>query len=219
MAMLRRRFLKHIAAAAAVSTATAYGCMRTRAAQRQPLRVGVVGAGIVGASMAYHLSEAGARVTLFEKAQPGGGATQNSFAWLNAFVADPRYRALRLQSLMAYHDLDARLKLGIIWGGYTSWASTAPEVQSLKESAAQMAATPYPVRSIEAAELIAMTPGLVPGPVAAAFFSRIDGHLNPVGATLRFLDAARQLGATVMLQCEVQALDRKDASLTGVQTN
>src|SRR5271165_2042640 len=219
MAMLRRRFLKHIAAAAAVSTATAYGCMRTRAAQRQPLRVGVVGAGIVGASMAYHLSEAGARVTLFEKAQPGSGATQNSFAWLNAFVADPKYRALRMQSLLAYHDLDVRLKLGIVWGGYAHWANTAAEVQSLEESAAQMSATQFPVRTIDAAELITMTPSLTPGPVAAAFFSRIDGHLNPVAVTLRFLDAARRRGATVMLQCEVQGLDRKRGALSGVRTN
>ena len=120
--MLRRRFLKQLAAAATVSTATAFGSERARGSQRRPLRVGVVGAGIVGASIAYHLSRAGARVTVFEKAQPGSGATQNSFAWLNAFVADPHYRALRLQSLMAYHDLDARLKLGILWGGYTSWA-------------------------------------------------------------------------------------------------
>ncbi len=178
----------------------------------------MVGAGILGASIAYHLSRAGARVTVFEKAQPGGGATQNSFAWLNAFVADPQYRALRLQSLMAYHDLDLRLKLGIIWGGYTSWASSAAEVQSLQESAAQMNGTPYPVRPIDAAGLIAMTPSLVPGPVAAAFFSRIDGHLNPVAVTLRFLEAARQHGASVMLQCDVQGLDRKDGALTGVQT-
>ena len=130
-----------------------------------------------------------------------------------------QYRALRLQSLMAYHDLDERLKLGIVWGGYTSWASTVPEVRSLKESAAQMAGTPYPVRSIDAAELVAMTPSLVPGPVAAAFFSRIDGHLNPVAVTLRFLDGARQHGATVMLRCEVQGLDRKDGTLGGVKTN
>jgi glycine/D-amino acid oxidase-like deaminating enzyme len=216
--MLRRRFLQ-LAAAATASTVTAFGCTRTHAAQRRPLRVGVVGGGIVGASLAYHLSEAGARVTLFEKAQPGSGATQNSFAWLNAFVADPKYRALRLQSLMAYHDLDVRLKLGIVWGGYTHWAGTAAEVQSLQESAAQMSATPYPVRTIDAAELTAMTPSLMPGPVAAAFFSRIDGHLNPVEATLRFLDAARQRGATVMLQCEVQGLDRKHGALTGVRTN
>lgn len=179
----------------------------------------MVGAGIVGASVAYHLSRVGARVTLFEKAQPGSGATQNSFAWLNAFVADSRYRALRLQSLMAYRDLDVRLKLGIVWGGYSNWASTAEQVRSLRDSAAQMSATPYPVRPIDAAELIAMTPGLMPGPVAAAFFSRIDGHLNPVDVTLRFLDAARQRGATVMLQCEVQGLDRKHGALTGVHTN
>jgi glycine/D-amino acid oxidase-like deaminating enzyme len=216
--MLRRRFLQQLAAAASLYTATTYGC-NTRASQRRALRVGVVGAGIVGASIAYHLSRAGARVTVFEKAQPGSGATQNSFAWLNAFVADSEYRALRIESLMAYHELDERLKLGIVWGGYTSWASTATEVRSLKDSAAQMAATAYPVRSIDAAELIAMTPSLVPGPVSAAFFSRIDGHLNPVEATLRFLDAARQHGAAVMLQCEVQGLDRMHGALIGVQTN
>jgi glycine/D-amino acid oxidase-like deaminating enzyme len=138
---------------------------------------------------------------------------------LNAFVADPKYRALRLQSLLAYHDLDVRLKLGIVWGGYTNWASTPAQVGSLWESAAQMSTTPYPVRTIDAAGLIAMTPSLVPGPVAAAFFSRIDGHLNPVEVTLRFLDAARRHGATVMLQCEVQGLNRKHGALAGVQTN
>lgn len=215
-AVLRRRFLKQLAAAAA---ATAYGYHRTDASQRSPLRVGVVGGGIVGASIAYHLSLVGARVSLFEKAQPGSGATRNSFAWLNAFVADPQYRALRLQSLLAYHDLDVRLKLGIIWGGYAQWASTEAEGQSLRESAAQMSGTGHPVRPIDAAELIAMTPGLMPGTVAAAFFSSIDGHLNPVEVTLRFLDAARQRGATVMLQCEVQGLDRKHGALTGVHTN
>jgi glycine/D-amino acid oxidase-like deaminating enzyme len=81
-------------------------------AHPRALRVGIAGGGIVGASIAFHLAQAGASVTLFEKAQPASGATQNSFAWLNVFVTDPQYRALRLQSLMAYHDLDRRLKLG-----------------------------------------------------------------------------------------------------------
>ena len=218
--MWRRKFLKQIAAAATVSAAAASGYTPSRGAQaRRPLRVGVVGGGIVGASMAYHLSRAGARVTLFERAQPGSGATQNSFAWVNAFASDRKYRALRLASLMAYHDLDARLKLGIVWGGYTHWASSAAQVQSLEESAAQMAGTPYPVRPIDARELIAMTPSLMPGPVTAAFFSRIDGHLNPVEVTLRFLDAARQHGATVMLQCEVLGLNREHGVLSGVETS
>jgi glycine/D-amino acid oxidase-like deaminating enzyme len=211
--MLRRKFLRQLAAAGAAS-----GCRWTLAAHPRPPRVGVVGAGIVGASLAFHLSEAGARVILFEKAQPASGATQNSFAWVNAFVPEPDYRALRLQSLMAYHDLDRRLELGIVWGGYANWASTPAEARSLEESAAQMDGTPYAVRRIDAAELLAMTPSLVPGPVAEAFFSRIDGHLNPLEATRRFLQAAQRRGTVVKLQCEVQGLEVTRGVLTGVRT-
>jgi glycine/D-amino acid oxidase-like deaminating enzyme len=210
--MLRRKFLKQLVAAGAAS-----GCRWTQASQPHAPRVGVVGAGIVGASVAYHLSRAGARVTLFDKAQPGSGATQNSFAWLNAFVADPDYRALRLQSLQAYHDLDRRLGLGIVWGGYANWARTPLEVRSLEESAAQMDGTPYAVRRIDAAKLLAMTPSLTPGTVAEAFFSRIDGHLNPLEATRRFVEAARRHGTVVKLQCDVQGLDVTHGVLTGVR--
>ena len=185
---------------------------------KRPLRVGVAGGGIVGASIAYHLARAGAHVTLFEKAQPASGATQNSFAWLNAFVEHPAYRALRLSSLMAYHELDDALKLGIVWGGYTNWARTPEEVTVLRDSAAQMQATKFPVRTISAAELVAMSPGLVTGEVAAAFFSRIDGHLNPVAVTQRFLAGAQKRGAVVQLNTGVTGLDLTGGALTGVRT-
>jgi len=211
--MLRRDFLSRIAAAGA------YAMTPMLQAHSRALQVGVVGGGIVGASIAYHLAQAGARVTLFEKAQPASGATQNSFAWLNAFVADPHYRAVRLQSLLAYHDLDRRLNLGIIWGGYINWAASAAQVESLRANAAQLDDTANPVRPLNAAELAALAPPLAPGPVAAAFFSRIDGHLNPVEATRRLLAAARSHGANVLLQCEVQELDLKGGALSGVVTS
>ncbi len=116
--MLRREFL------ARTTAAGAFGLTPALRARQPGLRVGAVGGGIVGASIAFHLAQAGARVTLFEKAQPASGATQNSFAWLNAFVSDAHYRGLRLRSLLAYHALDRRLKLGITWGGYLNWAGT-----------------------------------------------------------------------------------------------
>ena len=47
-------------------------------------RIVVVGAGIVGASIAYHLSRRGAAVTVLDRGQPAGGATEKSFAWINA---------------------------------------------------------------------------------------------------------------------------------------
>jgi len=217
--MSRRQFLQKVSAAALSTAALSSTAMAARAFMRPPLRVGVVGGGIVGASIAWHLTQAGARVVLFEKAQPASGATQNSFAWLNAFVAEPEYRALRLQSLMAYRDLDQRLKLGIVWGGYANWASTPAEVKILHESAAQMAGTPYPVNAIDTAALIKKASGLTPGPVTEAFFSSIDGHLDPVGVTRRFIDLAQQQGAQVKLECEVRGLDVNGGRLTGVRTS
>jgi glycine/D-amino acid oxidase-like deaminating enzyme len=211
--MRRRHFLQHTAALAAAA------CLPAVGRSRDALRVGVIGGGIVGASIAYHLAHAGARVTLFEKAQPASGATRNSFAWLNAFVEHPAYRALRLDSLAAYHQLDRRLRLGIVWGGYTSWARTPEELEVLNEAAAQMASTPYPVRSIGRAQLIGMTPGLMAGEVAAAFYSRIDGHLDPVGVTEAFLAAARASGAMTRLQTEVLGIDFARGALGGVHTS
>ena len=43
----------------------------------------IAGAGIVGASLAYHLASAGAAVTIIERAQPASGVTARSFAWIN----------------------------------------------------------------------------------------------------------------------------------------
>src|ERR1700734_1835718 len=88
----RREFLIGFVAAGSA------GLSRPAPGAGSRLRVGVVGGGIVGASIALHLARAGARVTLFEKIAPARGATQNSFAWVNAFVDDPHYRALRIQS-------------------------------------------------------------------------------------------------------------------------
>jgi glycine/D-amino acid oxidase-like deaminating enzyme len=54
------------------------------------LKVAVIGAGIVGSSVAYRLSEGGAEVLLIDGAEPGSGTTSTSFAWINANNKLPR---------------------------------------------------------------------------------------------------------------------------------
>jgi glycine/D-amino acid oxidase-like deaminating enzyme len=166
-----------------------------------------------------HLTQAGARVTLFERTGPAKGATEKSFAWLNIYNSDDHYRALRLQSLLAYRALDIPLQLGITWGGYLNWTDTAAESASIRSLAASLADTPYALRALSAADLAQISSCIAPGAVAAAYFSAIDGHLDPVWVTYRFLDRARLLGAKLVFPCEVIGLDFRNHRLAGITTS
>jgi glycine/D-amino acid oxidase-like deaminating enzyme len=70
------------------------------------LRVAVVGAGVVGSSVAYRLSEGGAEVVLIDGAEPGSGTTSTSFAWVNANNKLPRdYFELNLAGMHEHERL------------------------------------------------------------------------------------------------------------------
>jgi glycine/D-amino acid oxidase-like deaminating enzyme len=204
--------------AALLATGSA-GLLRPAASAGSPLRAGVVGGGIVGACIAMHLARAGAQVWLFEKIGPAQGATQNSFAWVNAFADDPHYRALRLQSLSAYHDLDRALSLDLVWGGYVNWAGNATEAEVVRANARQLAGSSYPARAITSGELASLDPNVRPGLVTEAIYSSIDAHLDPVHVTQRFLAAAAAAGARVLFPCELTALDLHAGRLQGVLTS
>ena len=79
----------------------------------------VIGAGIIGASIAYHLARRGAPVTVIDRSQPAGGATSQSFAWINASYRNPKpYYHLRVHGMQEYrrleHELDGALR--VKWG-------------------------------------------------------------------------------------------------------
>ena len=70
----------------------------------------VVGAGIVGASVAYHAARAGAVVTLVDAGRPGAGVTVDSFAWIGASgVRTGPAAGLRVTATQEYRRLEAEL--------------------------------------------------------------------------------------------------------------
>ena len=210
--MKRRDFLTLLAG---TTTAAFSPVVRARPAV---LRVGVVGGGIVGAAIAMYLVEAGARVTVFEKSGPAMGATRNSFAWLNAFVTDPHYRALRLASMATYRNLDRQLGLGIVWGGYLNWANDEVQSAVVRANAANLDGSFFPVQWLSAAEVALLNPQLRPGPISAALYSTIDGHLDPVYVTRRLLDRAVANGAALQMPAELLALDFHEGRLKAAVT-
>ena len=82
-------------------------------------KIAVVGGGVVGASIAFHLSTYGKSVTVFDKGAPGSGATGHSFAWLNAFGKLPRhYFDLNHRSMDLWTRFNETLgtDVGLKWG-------------------------------------------------------------------------------------------------------
>jgi glycine/D-amino acid oxidase-like deaminating enzyme len=209
--MRRREFVAGIAGLAAQRA------LAGSPARVQPrLRVGVIGGGIVGASIALHLAERGARVTLFERAAPASGATQNSFGFLNVFDLDRHYQSVRQESVLAYRRLDTPLQLGITWGGYINWTGDTTEARTVEGYAAMLDGTPEAVRRLDAEEFRRISPAIAPGPIAAAFYSPLAGHIDPVWVTYRLLDRARSLGADLRYGAEVLHFKTESGRVRGI---
>ena len=98
-------------------------------------RIVVVGAGIIGSSIAYHLTKIGAQVTLIERDQPAAHASGKSFAWINAsYPKKPySYHHLSRLSLLAYQKLETEIGIDIHWGGSLEWFTSLENQKMLTQ--------------------------------------------------------------------------------------
>jgi glycine/D-amino acid oxidase-like deaminating enzyme len=171
------------------------------------LRIGIAGGGILGASIAMHCARAGAAVTLLEKTAPAAGATSKSLAWINPFVDDPHYMALRLDSLARWHALDRPLGMEVVWGGYVSFTDQPGDRGRFATQARELAAAGHPTRMLDDTALKQISPAIDPGMLVEAAWSDLGGHVDPIHATNRYLAAAAAAGARILYPCAVTAIE------------
>ena len=169
----------------------------------------VVGAGIVGASVAYHAARAGAVVTLVDAGRPGAGVTADSFAWVGASgVRTGPAAGLRATATEEYRRLEAELSgLPVTWSGSLSWGA---------EDSEPVAGPGQEI--VDAATVTTLEPALRQPPEWAVWAPG-DGAVDPVGVTERLLAGARAHGTRVHLDTPVTAV-RRDAAgrVVGVGT-
>ena len=182
----------------------------------KPESVAVIGAGIIGAAIAWRLGRRGVRVVLIDRGQPGHGASSHSFAWINAGAKEPiGYHNLNRRSLemwprfaVGIGDDGDPANVGLRWGGKVSWESDPVAAESLAARVRQLQSWGYPTRLIDAGELKRLEPALDVGPVAAAEYSPNEGQVEPqmvVDACLRRL---REMGCEIYSNTEVLGFEQ-----------
>lgn len=209
--MDRRAWLKFM-------TAAAIGGNQPRTNR---LRVVVAGAGIVGASIAYHLARAGAAVTVIDKQGPATHASRGTFAWINAtWAKQPRnHHALNQAGVARWKVLQQELRLPLRWGGSLEWFAEAERQQKLVGQIAEQRDWGEPARMVSAPELAALEPQVNFAGAEQAAFSENDGAVDPVRATQVLLKAAEALGAKLRYPCELTAVSLRAGRLAEVNTN
>jgi glycine/D-amino acid oxidase-like deaminating enzyme len=177
----------------------------------------VVGAGIIGASIAWHLAKAGAGVTVLDRAAPGGVATPASFGWINGSFGNPEpYYRLRIRAMAEWKRLAAEVPgLPVSWPGGLCWDRPRAELEAL---AANHSAWGYGVRAVDRDEAARLEPGLAEPP-ESAFFVAEEGAAEPE-ATARLLIAdAQRRGARLLCETGVRAIRVGGAGRPAVETS
>jgi glycine/D-amino acid oxidase-like deaminating enzyme len=177
----------------------------------------VVGAGIIGASIAWHLARAGARVTVLEANAPGGVATRASWAWINASWGNPEpYFRLRMRAMQEWHRLEQDLPgLDVNWAGSLLWELPPDQLEAF---AVEHEAWGHDVRRVHRTAARLLEPHLAIPPDFALHVPD-EGSVEPLAAALTLLSAARGLGATIFADTPVRCLSVSAGRVTGAETD
>jgi glycine/D-amino acid oxidase-like deaminating enzyme len=168
----------------------------------QTRRCVVIGAGVLGASIAARLAAAGMGVTLLDQDEPGRGTSRWSFAWVNSNDKGPKpYHDLNHAGLRAWAELAPGLD-GAAWyrpAGNLELATSATGRAELAARVRRLTGWGYPARLVDAAEAAGLEPALLsPGPGAAAAWFPGEAYLLTEPLIERLVARAADRGATVL---------------------
>ena len=159
----------------------------------------VIGAGIMGASVAARLAASGHRVTLLDQDQPGRATSRWSFAWINSNDKAPRhYHDLNHAGIRAWAELAPDLD-GEAWHRPVGHVELAADPDELAARVRRLTDWSYPARLITLQEAAQLEPSLhtpVPGTPAAWFPE--EGYLLTEPLIDRLVASATASGATVL---------------------
>lgn len=181
----------------------------------------VVGGGVIGASTAFHLAEAGVRdVVLLERDGLASGSTSRAAGGVRAQFSDELNIAIALRSLDAFAAFATRPggEIDLRQVGYLFLLDRAADVAAFERSVALQNSLGVPSRMIDVAEAERLCPLAGTNGVLAATYCPIDGHASPEAVVQGYAVAARAHGAHVETDCALTAIEVDGGEIVAVET-
>ena len=172
-------------------------------------RVVVIGGGIVGTSVLYHLAKAGwSDVALIERAELTAGSTWHAAAGFHAINDDPNIAALQAYTINLYKEIeaDSGQSVGMHMPGGYMIATTPARWEWLKAEVSMYETLGIESRLATPEEIVANCPIVDPKGLLGGSFDPHEGAVDPHGTTHAFAICARKRGADVILRNRVLAL-------------
>lgn len=181
----------------------------------------VIGAGVIGASVAFHLAQAGLRrVAIVERKTVCSGNTRKSGAIVRMHYTNAPEARLALASLPYFQEWSNRVGNGSSGFRQTGFALlVGPEnVERLRRNVARLRALGADTVVLDGDQLGEVMPSIDPAGVAAAAYEPTSGYADAVATTRGFVEAAQRLGADLREGTAVTAITTAGGRVTGVET-
>ena len=191
------------------------------AAMTETADVIVIGAGVQGASLAFHLARRGTSVLVLERDAVAAGATGRSSGFVRMHYDLESEARLAWASFPYFRDWTERVGSGDCGFVRTGFLQLVPHElgDALRINTAMLQRLGIPTEVVGQADVARLVPGAVVDDIGAAAHEPESGYADPSGTAFGFLAAARRDGARLRQGCRVSGITIDGERVTGVTTD
>ncbi|MBV8663921.1 MAG: GcvT family protein, partial [Hyphomicrobiales bacterium] len=167
---------------------------------RSHCQVAVIGGGVVGASVLYHLTKGGWKdVVLIERAELTSGSTWHAAGGMHTLNGDPNVAKLQQYTINLYKEIEAisGVSCGMHVTGGLNLAGTKERLDWLKMARARGRYLGMNLEILSIEEAAKMYPFIEPKHFVGAMYDPVEGHLDPWGVTNAYAKCATMAGAEI----------------------
>ncbi|MFT6674085.1 MAG: dimethylglycine dehydrogenase [Sulfitobacter sp.] len=185
-------------------------------------RVVIIGGGVVGASVLYHLTKLGwSDVMLLERSELTSGSTWHAAGGFHTLNGDTNMAALQGYTIRLYKELEeiTGMSCGLHHVGGVTLADNQDRFDMLLAERAKHRFMGLDTEIVGPEEIAKIAPVTSIEGIIGGLYDPLDGHLDPSGTTHAYAKAARMGGATIETQCMVRETNQRPDGTWDVVTD